>query len=152
MAKSLVLSAARAALLGTCTLLFVTEASADVIAQRKVAMQNNNEAVKVLAAMTKGETAFDGKAVAFAGYTIANDFLAARELFPEGSTGENSRAKPEIWQDMSGFVADLEKAEAASQAVAAAGEANDEAAFKVAMGELGNACGACHEKFRVPRN
>jgi cytochrome c556 len=65
--------------------------------------------------------------------------------------GDNSRAKPEIWQDMDGFMAALEQADAAAKKVAATGEANDEAAFKMALGELGNACDACHEKFRAPK-
>jgi len=131
---------------------FVAAAQADEIAQRQAAMKNNGEATKTLAAFVKGEAAFDGKTVAHAGYTIANNLVAFGTLLPEGSTGENTRAKPEIWQDMEGFMAAAEEASAAAKAVAAAGEANDEAAFKVAMGELGNACGACHEKFRVPRN
>jgi cytochrome c556 len=52
---------------------------------------------------------------------------------------------------MAGFIAALENADVAAKAVAATGEANDEGAFKVALGKLGNACDACHEKFRAPK-
>ncbi|MDP2621191.1 MAG: cytochrome c [Hyphomicrobiales bacterium] len=152
MTRNPVISVTCAVLLGGSALVFSAGVHADEIAQRKVAMQNNNNAAKTLTAMFKGETAFDGKAVAFAGYTIANDFAAARTLFPEGSVRDDSRAKPEIWQDMEGFIAALENADAAAKAVAATGEANDEAAFKEAFGGLGKACGDCHEKFRAPRN
>jgi len=152
MARNPVLSVACAVLLGAGALIFTSSAQADEIAQRKVAMQNNGESAKTLAAIFKGEVAFDGKAVAFAGYTIANDFLAARSLFPEGSMSDASRAKPEIWQDMAGFTAALDKAEAAAKAVAASGEANDETAFKAAFGQLGGACKNCHDKYRAPRN
>jgi cytochrome c556 len=154
MAKTTVLSFTCAILLGVGA--FVSVAQADVIAQRKVVMKGNNDTAKILVSILKGETTFDGRTVAIAGYSIANDFIALRSLVPQGSTGvssmgDNSRAKPEIWQDMDGFMAALEQADAAAKKVAATGEANDEAAFKMALGELGNACDACHEKFRAPK-
>lgn len=151
MARNTVLPIACAVLLGAGAIAFAGGVQADEIAQRKVAMQNNGDAMKTLAGIFKGEMAFEVKAVTHAGYTIANNLTAAETLFPEGTTGEDSRAKPEIWQDMSGFVAALEKAEAAAQNVAAAGEANDEAQFKAAMGELGGACKGCHDDFRAPK-
>jgi cytochrome c556 len=151
MIRHTVLSVTCAVLLGAGALALASGVQADEIAQRKVAMQNNGKAAKELAGMFKGEMAFDGKAVAAAGYTIANDFAAVRTLFPKGSTSMESRAKPEIWSDMAGFEAALNKADDAAKAVAAAGEANDEAAFKAAFGTLGKACGGCHEKFRAPK-
>lgn len=156
MVRTTVLSITCAILLGASASVFATGADADEIAQRKVAMRNNNNEAKVLVAMFKGEAAFDGKEVAFAAYSIANDFMALRNLVPEDSTGvssmgDKSRAKPEIWQDMAGFTAALDRALAAARAVAAAGEDNDEAAFKVAFGGLGKACGDCHDKFRTPK-
>jgi cytochrome c556 len=138
-------------LLGFGALVFASGAHADEVAQRKAAMQSNGNATNTLAAIFKGETTFDGKAVTFADYSIANNFTAAATLFPEGSMGDDSRAKPEIWQDMTGFVAALEKTDAAAKAVAAAGEADDEAAFKGAFGELGGACKDCHDNFRAPK-
>jgi len=154
MTRNPVASAAWAVLLTAGV--FISVAQADVIAQRKVVMKGNNDTAEILVSILKGETPFDGRTVAVAAYSIANDFAALRTLVPEGSTGvsslgDESRAKPEIWQDMAGFIAALENADVAAKAVAATGEANDEGAFKVALGKLGNACDACHEKFRAPK-
>ncbi len=69
-------------------------------------------------------------------------------LFPKGSLHENSRAKPEIWENWDRFVElakDLENAAGGVLKVAAEG------------GELGATlrpvfatCKGCHEAFRVP--
>ena len=151
MARSSVLSVACAVLMGVGALAFAPIAQADEIAQRKVAMQSVSGSAKVLFGTAKGEMAFDGKAIAAAAYTVANNLAAARTLFPAGSTAENSRAKAEIWQDMAGFTAALDKSSAAAIAVAAAGAANDEAAFKAAIGGVGQGCKGCHDKFRAPK-
>lgn len=127
-------------------------ARAGEVAQRQVAMESNGDAMKLLGVTFKGEIAFDGKAVAAAGYTIANNLIASRGLFPEGSAGEDSRAKPDIWQDMEGFLADLDKSVAAATRVAATAEAGDADAFKTVFADLGRTCKGCHDDFRKPKN
>ena len=130
---------------------YATGASADEIAQRKAAMDDINDAAKVLFAMVKNERPFDGKDAARSGYTVLNNLTAAAMLFPEGSVGENSRARPEIWQEMEHFAEDFEKAKMAAQEIADSGGANDEGAFRKNVIQLGEACKACHEHFRKPR-
>lgn len=128
-------------------------ALADAISDRQDAMDAVSDNMKVLVPMIRGERPFDGAAAADAGGVIADSFDAARELFPEDSQeGGDTRAKAEIWQDMAGFVAILDKGHDAATAVAAAGEAGDEDAFRAAFMQLGGACKDCHETFRAPKN
>lgn len=131
--------------------LVAASAVADEIARRKAAMDDINDAMKVLVAMVKNERPFNGEDVARSGYTVLNNLTVSATLFPEGSTTENSRAKPEIWQDLERFVGSLDKAKAAAQKVADAGAANDQAGFPKAVIQLGEVCKACHEDFRKPK-
>lgn len=123
---------------------------ASEIAQRQAAMKRVGEAMKVLGDTIKGELAFDGQRIAAAGQSAADSLAATRDLFPAGSEGD-SRARPEIWQDLAGFVGSLDRASAAARQVSAAGADGDEGAFRTAFVEFGGTCRACHEKFRKPQ-
>jgi cytochrome c556 len=71
-------------------------------------------------------------------------------LFPKGSeTGHNTKALPEIWSDQAGFekaAADL--GEAAGKLVVAA-KSGDADAVAIEAKAVGDACGACHRKYRA---
>ncbi|NIR98735.1 MAG: cytochrome c, partial [Gammaproteobacteria bacterium] len=84
--------------------------------------------LKKLVPIIKGEASFDGDMVAEQGRIINENFEAASGKFPEGS--QAGRALPVIWEQKAAFDEIMQDAIAASAAVAAAGEANDEAAFK----------------------
>jgi cytochrome c556 len=70
-------------------------------------------------------------------------------LFPEGSGGGKSEAKPEIWKnfaDFQGKAKDLENASAKLGELAAAGNADAVAAqFKAVSGT----CGSCHDSYKM---
>ena len=126
----------------------VAVAQDDVVAQRQELMKSNGAQMKALAGMAKGETAFDAGKVQEAGKTLKANFEKAADMWPEGSMTDKSYAKPEIWSDMDGFKAALEKAIKASETVAAV---SDDAGLKAAMGEIGGACKGCHDKFKKPK-
>jgi cytochrome c556 len=71
--------------------------------------------------------------------------------FPQGSGGENTRAKPEIWSDWAGFEQKAKAFEAAVPALVAATKTGDKAQIGAALGAVGKACGGCHEPFRKPK-
>ena len=126
-------------------------AQADAIADRQEAMKAVGGAMKALAAMAKGEAAFDAAAVKTNAGTIAAKFEAAKTLFPDGSDkGEKETwAKAEIWQDKDTFLQLLDDGIAEANAVAGAGDVD---ALRPALGGLGTkGCKACHEKFRRPK-
>ena len=72
--------------------------------------------------------------------------------FPEGTAAgevEGTRSKAEIWQTPDDFLA---KAQALTDAAEAVAATSDLAGQQAAMGPVGQACGACHEAYRVPDN
>jgi cytochrome c556 len=131
------------------------KAMAAAIEARKHQMQLNGYSMGILGAMAKGDVAFDAAtATAAASNLAATAKLDRSILWLDGTIqGEvpNTRAKAEIWSDAAGFEKSATDLETAADAlVAAAG--TDLAALQEAMKAAGASCGACHEKYRGPRN
>ena len=73
-------------------------------------------------------------------------------LFPESSRGrKDSREKPEIWSDWSGFAAAAARFDKAADDVAAAASAGDKALLAAALKRAGGECAACHDGYREPK-
>ena len=126
-------------------------AADDAIKGRQGCMKSHGAEMGVIAPIMKGEKPYDAEALkaAFA----ATDTACADwdkwwgEDTQKGETVETF-AKAEIWTDAEGFKAAGGKFVEAYMAVR---NAADEAAFKAAVPAMGQACGACHEKFRRPK-
>jgi len=129
-----------------------TIAADDPIKTRIAAMKEVGKSMGPLAAIMKGEAAFDGATVKANADKIAMTLKAAANLFPEGSTSAESRAKPEIWQQWDKFAAALNTAVGAAEALSAVGAANNADGFNAAFGALGAGCGGCHKPFRKPKS
>jgi len=94
---------------GAIGLAFVVAAHAHggatgIVRERMEAMEALGDAVKTLAAMMSGETDYDAATVRDKAGTIrehAGDAITS--LFPEGSGGEPSEAKPGIWENWDEF-------------------------------------------------
>ena len=128
-------------------------AQGDPIAERQAAMKDNNRQVKVLAAIAKGDTKFDGATVKEASATILAGLTKAQGSFPEGSINpKTSYALPVIWQKPDDFTKRFGDAKAAAGALVEIGTANQADQFRPALKRLGDACGSCHEVFRKPEN
>lgn len=106
-----------------------------------------------IGAMAKGDMPYDAETAT----TAANNLLTLSRveigpMFPEGTDNfsrDDTRALPEIWDDMDGFDAHKADLTAAAEAmVTAAG--TDLASLQGAMKALGGACGGCHKDFRQP--
>jgi len=126
-------------------------ALAGPIEDRQQLMKMNGKAIGALAAIMKGEAAYDPAVVKKSAETIAEDLEKFPTLFPEDSKDgpPETWAKLEIWADMDGFKAAADTAYKAAEAVE---DTTDEAGFKAAMPALGDACGACHKKYRRPKS
>jgi cytochrome c556 len=71
-------------------------------------------------------------------------------VFPKGSeTGHDTKAKPEIWSDPSGFAKDAQDLATAAQKLTDLVKADDSAGAADQVKVVGNACGACHRTYRV---
>ncbi|MSP83836.1 MAG: cytochrome c [Alphaproteobacteria bacterium] len=73
------------------------------------------------------------------------------DVFPEGSTTPESRAKPEIWTNWATFEAAGKALQMAAADLVVAAEGGDMAAISAAAGKVGDACGGCHKPFRTPK-
>ena len=76
---------------------------------------------------------------------------AASTWFPAGTGPDVGKtgAKPEIWQDPKDFTAKLHNFQVAAQAFKVASSGSDVSAINGKFGELGQACKACHDKYRA---
>ena len=69
-------------------------------------------------------------------------------LFPEGSTGGETSAKPAVWAEWDTFVERADANSEAADALLAAARSEDDAAVKEAFRALGKSCRACHDDYR----
>jgi cytochrome c556 len=122
--------------------------AADAYQDRHMAMETVGDAMKSLGAIAKKQAPFDTAVVKANATTIADHLKIAQGLFPAGSGGGESRAKPEIWTDAAGFEKVMKEAQAAAVALSSV---SDEAAYGPALGALGSSCKSCHDKYRLPK-
>ncbi len=156
--KSVTMSVAKGVLLAGAVTLFSTavgpaaraDASAD-IKYRQAAMKALGSHMGSIAAIAKGEV---GHAGHMAGHAAAIDALASMtgDVFPEGSGGDATRARDEIWRDAAGFEAAVKAFQAAAAKLLEAAGAGDAGAVGAALGGVGRTCGGCHRAFRKPRS
>ena len=107
----------------------------------------------VIGDMAKGKIPYDAAAAETAARNIvAVSSITQELLWPKGSSNaemKDTRALPKIWEDYSDFIAKWKaKGEAAEAVLAAAGGGQE--ALAMAVGKLGEACGACHKVYRQP--
>jgi cytochrome c556 len=145
--NTLVPAAAAAILLAAGVATFAAAPAAEPQKARHEAMEQVGENMKTLGKMARGQAPFDAAVVATSAKTIKQRLDEAAALFPPGSDAGETKAKPEIWSDRATFDKIMKDSQAAAGALA---EVNDEAAFRPAMGALGQNCKACHDKFRMP--
>ncbi len=122
-----------------------------VLAYRAQVMKALGSHITALFAVLDGEVAYDAH---LAGHAAAMAALAEMipDVFPEGSLGGESRAKPEIWQQWDKFTAAADTLAAAAGRLEGAARAGDAAAIGAEAGAVGDACGGCHKPFRVKKN
>ena len=64
-------------------------------------------------------------------------------------TASFTDAKPEVWSQQDKFKAAYDKEAQEIGKLAAAARSGDEKAMKAAAGDVGKACGGCHDDFRM---
>ena len=101
-----------------------------------------------IAAMAQGKVPFDAKAAQANAEVLSVVVMLPYTAFGEGTDLGNTKAKPEIWKEMPKF---KEAAETMQNAVAklnAATKTGNLDAIKVAVGDVGKSCKACHDNYR----
>lgn len=103
-----------------------------------------------LGAVAQGKAAYDPDEFAKRAGRVATMAPMLIEGYPPGSdTGATTRAKPEIWSNMEEFRELMNTMVGKAADLSAAAQTRDEAKAKAAVGELGKACKACHDKYRT---
>ncbi len=124
--------------------------STDAIKDRQQAMKDVGGAMQTLGAIAKKEAPFEAGVVEHNAGIIADALKKAAALFPAGSDKGDVEtwSMPEIWSDRADFDQKLEAAEVEAVALRSV---SVESAFLPALGKLGNACKACHQTYRRPK-
>ena len=119
----------------------------DAIKYRQSAMFLVGQNFGPLAAMAQGKIPYDkDAAIKHAEIVAFVSKLPLRGFQPGTDMGGDTKAKPEIWENMDDFKAKLEKMQQETAKLpAAAGDFN---ALKAQAGETGKACKACHDKYK----
>ncbi len=118
-------------------------AQGDVVKERRKLMKSNSKAVKAIkkAVKKKDYAAIEAKAK-----VIAANMEKIPNLFPEGSTAKNSRAKAAIWKKWDRFMRGASSNKEVAEFLAEAAAAKD--GEKIAILAKGVDCNSCHRTFR----
>ena len=104
-----------------------------------------------LGAMAQDQMPYDAEMAAMAAQNLAAlAALSQAGYWVEDSDSdfvEETRALPAIWEDMDGVMAEAQKLQEATAALAEVA-GNDLESLKAAFGPVGQACGSCHRSYR----
>lgn len=103
-----------------------------------------------LGAVAQGKAPYEPEEFAHRAARVAQMAPMLLEGYPAGSdTGAVTRAKPEIWSNMDDFSQLMKNMVGKAAELADIAKEGDEAKSKAAVGQLGAACKACHDKYRT---
>jgi len=91
------------------------EGATGVVKERMDLMDTQKDAMKVIGEMAKGAVPFDAAKAAEAAGEIERTSKQIPELFPEGTGGHPSEAKPEVWTKWEEFTGDAKELETAAK-------------------------------------
>jgi cytochrome c556 len=126
--------------------LAVLAQSSDPIRQRQDLMKNNQEQVRTLTGMARGQAPFNAAAAQAAFQRIEQNARQIPSLFPPGSHQGKTDALPVVWERKADFDARAAKLEQDAKAVQ--GAITDQASLQPAIQRVGQNCGGCHETYR----
>jgi cytochrome c556 len=126
--------------------LAVLAQSGDPITQRQNLMKNNQEQMRTLTGMARGQAPFNAATAQAAFQQLEQNASRIPPLFPPGSTQGKTAALPVIWERKADFDAHAAKLQQDARAAQAA--ITDQASLQAAVQRVGQNCGGCHETYR----
>jgi cytochrome c556 len=103
-----------------------------------------------MAGMAQGKVPYDATDFAKRAQRVATMAPMLLEGYPPGSgTGAPTRAKSEIWDNFDEFSKLMHAMEDKAAALADVAKEGNLEKSRAAVGELGDACKACHDKYRA---
>ena len=121
--------------------------AAELVAARQAGMSMAGATLAGLKAAV--DTDAEPRTRAFPARGLAKWAHAAPALFAPGATTPESKARPEVWSDRAGFLQAAATFQTEADALLAAAQANDKAAFRARWTSTQRACGACHDNYRI---
>ena len=115
---------------------------------RRAAYDMMNYAFDDLAAMAQDKKPFNKEEAEHDADLAAAASTVPKRFFPEGSD-KDTKAKPEIWQNRADFDSKMDHMIEEVGKLPAVVRSGDMAAFRKQVGETGQACKACHDKYRA---
>ena len=123
----------------------------DYIKYRQAIMKMNGGQISAAFAILKGKVPYEEDLVTFA-MGLDQTAKVLPNAFKTKTSGGKTRAKPGIWEnpeDFSQKISDFQKATADFLAAARSGGIE---AARAKAGALGDACTACHKKYRAKKS
>lgn len=102
-------------------------------------------------AMAEGKRPYDKEEAVRLADLFAQVSTVPRKFFGDGTDKGETRAKPEIWTHRADFDSKMDKMVTEGAKLPAIARSGDEAALKHQAKVVGEACGACHDDYRVKR-
>lgn len=118
----------------------------DVIATRQLLFHLSAATFGEMKAVADGSE--DVKPLAFGARGLVRWSRSIPAMFPPGSLGPNSRAKPEIWSNRADFEAKAAAYQAAATALFDVARAGDKPGFLAQWEATSKTCTACHDLYR----
>jgi cytochrome c556 len=123
----------------------------DQIKLRKAAYDMMGYSFGGLNAMAEGKRPYNKDDATRLADLLVQVSMVPRLFFTEGTDKGETRAKPEIWAHRADFDAKMDTMVNEAAKLPAIARSGDEAALKRQAKAVGEACGACHDDFRVKR-
>ena len=133
------------------TALSVSADDDDAIKYRQAVMKAQGGHIAAAVAIIKGKVPYKDDLAAHA-KGLNEAAMTVENAFKEKTTGGDTRAKAEIWEDAADFQQKVKDLQAATAAFAAAAESGGVSAAGEKLGAVGDACGACHKKYREKKS
>jgi cytochrome c556 len=118
----------------------------DPIRQRQDLMKSNQEQVRLLTGMSRGQVPFHAAQAQAALQRIEQNAQQIPMLFPANSQQGKTNALPVIWERKADF--DARATKLGQDAKAAQTAITDQTSLQSALQRVGQNCGGCHETYR----
>ena len=133
------------------TALSVSADDKDYIKYRQSVMKSVGGHMGGAVAIVKGQVPYESDLVAHAaGLNGMAQILP--NAFKQKTSGGETQAKPNIWEDPDEFMQKIKNLQAATAEFLAAAQSGGKAAAGGKLGAVGDACKGCHETFREKKS
>ena len=113
--------------------------------ERSKLMQNIRLEFSVLARMSREKIEFDESLATSARLNLLKFAVSTPDIFEDDDLPINSEASPTIWENWDDFVSKSEDLEFALEGV----DTSTLIDLRASLGNVGAACGSCHQKYRM---